>query len=280
MVNDKMFEHRPVSELFSIVKNDLRRLDDEGLIDEGTLIKTVMYCNDKLGIGIREIREVCIPVQEYKAKLPLNFDKLYYVAAVSCTNTMIHSMVNPFNNNFDRDIIYEAELDRGSLGNTDHYNVTIKREQNISIHNYQSFTSLDVSPTGGASCHISCPNTRKKGKYTVSIRDGHIETPFRSGELYVMYIANMCDDEGNLLFPFHPKITPYYEWAIKEKVLMDAVFNSEGDYTNLLKLSQNERVKAWLEAYDITTEKGYGEYVTQQKKKELGWYNQYFKFFQ
>lgn len=78
MVNNKTFELRPVSELFSIVKNDLKKLDDEGLIDTGTLIKTVMHCNDRLGIQIREVKQVCIPVVEFKAKLPLNFEKLYF----------------------------------------------------------------------------------------------------------------------------------------------------------------------------------------------------------
>ena len=95
-----------------------------------------------------------------------------------------------------------------------------------------------------------------------------------------MYIANMTDDMGSLLFPFHPIITPYYEWALKEKVIMDAMFNSDGEYTNLLKMAQSERAKAWLDAYNITTEKGFGEYVNQQRKKELGWYHQYFRYFQ
>ena len=282
-LGNRTFEHRPVVELFAIVKNDLRKLDDEGLVDEGTLIKTVMYCNDKLGISIREIKQACIPVENYKAKLPIDFEKLYYAGAVTATNTSIVGMRNPFDNKFDRDVIYEAEIAREDFGGTDHYNVTIKREQNVTVHNCQSFIGLDVHPTSINQCHSSSPNTRKTGRYTIRLENDHIITPFRTGEIYIIYIGTMCDEYGNLLFPFHPSITPYYEWALKEKVLTDAFYNSDGDLSELkvkLEHSRMERVKAWLDAFNMTTEKGYGEYVDQQRKKELGWYSQYFKYLQ
>jgi hypothetical protein len=279
-VPKKTFELRPVHELLAIVRNDFRKLDDEGMIDEGRLIKTVMACNDRLGIPIREIKQKCIQVVDFKAKLPLNFEKLYFVAATRSSNTMVVDGRNPFDNKFDSDVIYEAELDRGSLGNTDSYSVTILRNTQTTVHNISTLTALDVHPSSHGLCHISCPNIRKKGKYTVTIEDDHINTPFRAGELYIMYLGTMEDEEGNILFPFHPLITPYYEWSVKEKVLMDCIFNQDGNYGELYKLAQSERVKAWLDAFNITTEKGYGEYVDLQRKKELGWYNQYFKFFQ
>ena len=142
----KTFELRPISELMSIVRNDLRKLDDEGLIDEGRVIKTIMACNDRLGIPIREIKQKCIQVADYKAKLPLNFEKLYYVAAISSTNTSIIDGRSPFDNSFDRDVIFDAELDRGSLGNVDSYNVVINRNTRITVHSTGSLTSLSVSP--------------------------------------------------------------------------------------------------------------------------------------
>lgn len=279
-INGKFFEHRPIGELMAIVKNDLRKLDDEGLIDEGTLIKTVMYCNDRLGIPLREIKQVCIPVHDFKAKLPLNFEKLYFISALTASNTIIHNQVNPFDNNFDRDIIYEAELDRGTLGCADSYNVIIKRQSNTTIHHVGNWVTLSVDAKSNKFCHNSCPNMKNPGKYSISIDGETIHTPFKSGELYMMYLATMQDEDGNVLFPFHSLITPYYEWSVKEKVVMDAIFNSDGDYAPLLQLAQREKAKSWLDAFDITTSKGYGEYVDLQRKKELGWYNQYFKYLQ
>lgn len=279
-VPKKTFELRPISELLAIVRRDFRKLDDEGMIDEGRLIKVIMACNDRLGIPVRQINQKCLQVVDFKAKLPLNFEKLYYVGAIKTTNTLITEGKNPFDNSFDRDVIYEAELDRGSFGNTNSYSVTILRNTQTTVHNINTFVGLDVSPQSYTYCHASCPNMRVRGKYTVTIENDHINTPFRAGEIYIMYLGTMEDEDGNLLFPFHPLITPYYEWSIKEKVIQDAIFNSDDNYGDLFKLAQSERVKAWLDAYNITTEKGYGEYVDAQRKKELSYYNQYFKYFQ
>ncbi len=278
-VPQKLLELRPMEELMSIVKSDFRKLDAEGLIDDGTVVKTVMACNDRLGISIRDIKQICIPVQDYKAKLPLNFEKLFFVTALSATNGITLSMRNPFDNNFDRDVIYEAEVDRGSFGNADSYGVTIKRTENVTIHNCMSFIDLSIAPSSQGLCHVSCPNLRRGGKYMVTIENNFINTPFRSGEIYIMYLATMQDEEGHLLFPFHPLITPYYEWSIKEKVLEDTIFNSDGDYGNMYKLAQSNRVKAWLDAYGVTSTREYGEYVEMQRRKEMGWYNEYFKYF-
>lgn len=280
-VPKKTLELRPMKELMAIVKTDLKKLDAQGLVDNGTCVKVIMACNDRLGLSIRDVKQVCIPVHDYKAKLPLNFEKLFYVTALSATNGIVMNMRNPFDNNFDRDIIYEAEVDRGSLGNADSYGVVIKRSTETTVHNSMSFIGLDINPQSQPYCHISSPHLNGgHGKYSVTIEDDYIRTPFRSGEIYIMYLATMQDEEGLLLFPFHPLITPYYEWSIKEKVLMDCIFNSEGaEYANLFKLAQSERVKAWLDAFNVTSSKEYGDYLEMQKKRELKWYNQYFRYF-
>lgn len=281
MINDRIFDHRPISELMAIVKNDMHKWDAEGLIDEGSLIKTVMYCNDKLGIPIREIREVAIPIEDFRGDLPVDFEKAYYVCALRCSNTLVVHGRNPFDNNFDQDKIYEACLTRDQLGCVENYMVTIKRESKEIHHHYGEWTHLDISSSSYSHCHIDCPNKRKRGKYTVEIRDNEIRTPFRSGTIYLMYVGMMKDHDGNITFPFHPMITPYYEWMIKEKVISDAIFNSDGaNLGDIYKLAQQERLKAWLDAFNFTTDKGYGEFVKLQKKRELGWYNQYFKYLQ
>lgn len=280
-IKDKIFEHKPIQELFAIVKNDFRKFDAEGLIDEGTLIKTVQWCNDRLGMPIREIREIATNVAEFKAALPLDFEKLYYVCALQVSNTMTTSMVNPWDNNVDQDIIYEASLDRESLGCVENYMVKVNRLTNTTIHNYGSWVQLDVGKASAKNCHIDCPNKKKTGKYTVEIAEDHIDTPFRAGTLYVVYIGMMKDVEGNITFPFHPLITPFYEWTIKEKILTDAIFNSDSTgLGELLNLAKQERAKAWLDAYNFTNERSYGEHVEAQRKKELRWYGQYFKYFQ
>lgn len=283
MINNKLFSHRPISELISIVRNDYRKIDSQGLIDEGTVVKTVMACNEKLGVTIKEIKQVAIPVEDFKAKLPLDFEKLYFVCALQATNTMIAENRNPFDNTFDRDIIYEAELDRNNLGNVENYQVVIKRQSNITVHNHGSWVQLDVAQNSHEFCHSSCPNTRKRGKYTIEIKNDEIIAPFRKGMLYIMYIGMMKNEDGEILFPFHPLITPWYEWSVKHKILLDAAFNSDIDMAQLkpmIDYASAEKRKAWLDAFNISMERGYADFIKFEKQKELRWYNQYFKYFQ
>lgn len=287
MVNNKLFEHRPISELIDIVKTSFREMNADGLIDDGEIVKQVLWCNDRLGLPIREIRETAIQVWDYKAKLPKDFEKLFYVCGLKVTNTLVSEGMNPLataiNNTFDTDIIYEAGLDRESLGCVDHYQVIIKKDASKTIHTFGTWVQLDINDSSDKFCHIACPNRRKKGRYTIEIKDGEIHTPFRAGTLYLIYIGLMRDENGNITFPFHPMITPWYEWTIKYNLIVDAIFNSdinreEAEYKR--KLAEKEKTQAWMDAFNFTLDKGYGEYLKSERKKELGWYNQWFKYFQ
>lgn len=280
-INDKVFDHRPIDQLLAIVKNDFRRFNAEGMIDLGNLIKVVQYCNEKIGIPIKELREMAIPVSEYKAKLPLDFEKLYHVVALQCANTIMTHNRNPFDNTFDEEVIYEAHLDRASLGNVENYKVVIKKEETQIYYDYGKWTHLGIAKSSQNFCHTNSPNLRHRGKYDVEIKDESIVCPFRTGMLYVLYIGMMKDVDGNITFPFHPMITPYYEWSLKEKILSDMIFNSDlPNLVNLYKLAQQEKTKAWLDAFNFTTEKGFGEMVEYQKRKEQKWYNEYFRYFE
>lgn len=278
MINNKTFEHRPINELMAIVKEDFRKLDNEGLIDEGRVIKTIMWCNEKLGIPIRELKETCLIVEDGKVDLPLDFDKLYFVCGLRNKKSIVLDQPNPFDNTFDSDVIYEANLERGRFGGTKHYQVVIKKSNQTIVHEEENWIELEVAKPSQTYCHSNCPNIRNRHGATIYIENDKIILPFEKGELFIMYLGNMKDREGNLLFPFHPLTTPWYEWCIKEKILMDAIFNSEGNYGEMLKLAKQEKNLAWLDAFNITTEKSYGEYIDLQRKKEQEYYNKYFKY--
>lgn len=282
MINNKTFEHRPIAQLISLIKSSFRKFDQEGLIDETSIVKTVLWCNDQLGIGIREVKQCVVPVSNFRATLPVNFEKLYYACALSATNTIVTDWKDPFDNNFDRSVIYEAEIQRDELGGSDNYGVIIKREGPKVIQEFRNFMNLSISAGSLDLCHSDCPNNRIRGKYQIEIKDGEIITQFKKGEIYLMYISTMQDNDGNLLFPFHPLITPWYEWCAKEQVITDAMMNSDGrmDELNTLRtIAIQEKTKAWLTAFNFTTDKGFGEYQKDRKKRELQWYSQYFKYF-
>lgn len=281
MVNNKIFDHRPIDELFSMVKRDFKNLDSQGLIDNGSLVKVVMHCNERLGLPIREVRERAIEVVDFNAKLPEDFEKLYHVFGLNCTSRMSPEITYPFDNKVDQDVIYKACLTRDQIGCVDNYKVTIERKGVQTSYDNMMWIPMSVHPNSYRFCHLDCPNKRRPGRYEIEIRDDKIIAPFRSGTLYMMYIGMMMDKEGNITYPFHPLITPFYEWSIKERVLTNAIFETDDQSLGgKLKLAQLERQKAWIDAFNFTTEREYGQYLEDQRKEELSWYNRYFKFFQ
>lgn len=68
------------------------------------------------------------------------------------------------------------------------------------------------------------------------IQDGFLVTNFDNGKVYVNYIGDMLDDNGNIMVPDHEMINEYYEYALKERILENLVMNGEpvGDRYNLI----------------------------------------------
>jgi hypothetical protein len=282
MINGKNLEHRPISELMAIVKRDLKKINEQGLIDEGACIKTIMYCNDTLGIPVREIREVCIPIEDYKGKLPLDFEKIYYACMNRESKKLSYTARNPFNNKVDADVVYEAKVASGVFGDETKVTININRMEDVEVTEFQNWIQVDVAKISSKHCFKNCPIIGR-GKPAIIINDDNtIECPFEKGEIYIMYVANMKDSDGRLLFPFHSKITPWYEWCVKEKIITDAMFNMDGDLNWLRTLKQDckvERGLAWIDAFNATMDKALGDHAKREREKELKWYNKYFKYF-
>lgn len=279
MVNNKIFEHRPVDELFAIVKGDLRSLADEGLIDEGPLLKTVHHCNAKLGLYLQEIKEVCIPIIDHQGILPKDFERVYYVALTKKVTKEQYSMFNPLlalpNNYVDGDVIYDTTVKAGIFGCDQQNYVKVERQNNVTVFNIDNLNPIGI--LGKTPYQAGCPNVGKH-RSTIQITDEGINTSFKDGLIYMMYVATMQDEEGNLLYNHHPLITPYYEWSLKEKVIIDAVFNSDAtDLGPKLELARSEKIKAWLDAYDLSTNRTFMEELKRIKKRELNWYKEHFQ---
>lgn len=266
-------------ELLASVKEDLSSFDNMGLIDEGRVIKTVMWCNERLGIPIHQIREKFIKVRDYKADLPQNFWKVTFVCAIDETSFCLTGYRDPWNNTTTLEDRAKAEAEMCTYveGCTTKCSpLIIRRENNIEVFRYTHWTSLSLSKSSNMFADKMCFN-RPGGKYTIDIDEEQITLPFREGELYMMYLSTMEDEDGNVLVPFHPLITNWYEWCVKEKILQDILFNSDADVANKLKLAQEEKGKNWLDAWNFQMEPEYRQLQQYQKQLEANYYNKYFK---
>ncbi len=264
-------------QLLASVKSDLPSFKDSGFIDEGNVVKTVMWCNEKLGLPIRKTRETILNVRNYQVDLPYDFQKVIYTAALTHSSFGTAQYKDPFNNSDKIDCNLEVE-EFTSGGNTE-YIKKIKTKKNNSLYNtFTRWTELSLSPSSYIYTDSSCINNTLKGKFTIDIDDEKISTPFREGELYMMYYSNLIDEDGNILVPFHPLLTNWYEWCVKEKILIDMAFNSDGNVSDKLKLAQLEKTKSWLDALDFEMEPEYQNLKNIQKKNEMKMWEKYFKW--
>ncbi len=271
-----------LSKLIASVTNDLPALDAQGFIDPSRLIKTVMTCNEQLGIPIYRIKECFIPVSNYRADLPLDFWKVVYLCAVEETSFGLKNFRDPFNNTVTLEMKAEAACEASLQVIQEGSCVTncptkiIKRCGTDLITTYTTWTELSLSKRSNTRVHALCMN-RDRCKYTIDIDEETIDLPFREGELYMMYFTAMQDENGEVIVPFHPLVTNWYEWCLKEKILQDMLFNSDGDVVNKLQYASRERAKYWLDAMNFVTEPEYKQLQEIQRKKEQRFYNTYYK---
>ena len=52
-------------------------------------------------------------------------------------------------------------------------------------------------------------------------------TTFKTGKVYLSYQGAMENDQGDLLVLDHPYCNEYYEYAIKQRILENMVWNGE-----------------------------------------------------
>ena len=268
-----------LSKIIASVRNDFSAFDNQGFIDESRIIKTVALCNEKLGIRIRDKKECFIPVRNFHAELPADFGKVIFTCALHTTSFGIANYRDPFNNTVTLDMKEEAKcvasLNVITQGGQRNCPMQIIKRCGTELHTtYTNLIPLTLSKTSDNYKDQFCFN--KRGKYTIDINEEQMDLPFREGELYFMYFTNLQNEDGEIMVPFHPLISNWYEWCIKEKILQDMMFNSDADVVNKLKYASQEKGKYWLDALSFVSDPFYKELQEIQHRKELNFYNQYY----
>jgi hypothetical protein len=95
----------------------------------------------------------------------------------------------------------------------------------------------------------NCPNLVWDKSFNKGhIKDGFLFTNFQEGKVYLSYLGDLIDDEGNLLVLDNEYANEYYEYALKERILENLLMNGEnvGDRYSLinqkLRMARNNAV--------------------------------------
>lgn len=273
-------EKIPLSRILASVREDLPSFDNQGFIQESRIIKKVMWCNEKLGIRLHDKKECIIPVKDYKAELPQDFWKVAFVCALSANSFGIKNLRDPFNNTVTEEMSKRAQAEQCACPVTIgcelvYPNKIIRRCTNDIVQTYTHWIPLKLSKLSDPHVHHLCFN--KDGKYSIDISEEMIELPFREGEIYMMYFSNLISEDGEIQVPFHPLISEWYEWCIKEKIFQDILLDSDAGpaVVNRLKYATEQRIKSWQDAVGFVDNPYYKELKEIQRRKEVDFYNTY-----
>jgi hypothetical protein len=90
---------------------------------------------------------------------------------------------------------------------------------------YRSLSPLRMIRSQEIEC--DCPNLYYNTMDQGWLKGGFLFTTFETGKVYVNYMGEMEDEQGQLLVPDHPLINEYYEYALKKRIIENLALNGE-----------------------------------------------------
>ncbi len=277
-----------LSQLMASVKSDLNLYDDAGMIDEDKVIKIVAECNEKLGQRIYRSRECKLNVCNGIAELPDDFYKIENIFATQIINvqeisTGIQARQLEFTATPPKDktkIITYGKMGCIDSCNNCYWVADRRQDAKIEQVQYEVVTPLVLSDKLTNSCLEYAPCTRYvQGKYKVDLEDEQLRFNFKEGEVYLCYLGNLISEDGEIEIPFHPKLNPYYEYAIMEKILQDIFLNSDGDVINKLKYITDKKREAYAIAWNYANTRQVNEWKKAQENIQRDYYNKWYRMF-
>lgn len=263
--NNYSLKYRTFDQLFEDVTVDLKNYALEGMIDPQTLIKVARRVNYDLGFRIYRTRQIILEVEHHKVRLPDDFHILNYALV---TGEYRQTEQLPQGTHVEEQYInppYVPYPETPSLCEPPPPPCTVptsccdapdpcngtyltpcgdeyKLVQKIKTYTrvYESTYKLYIDNSD--KIDKDCPNRLWNTAYNrAEIKNGFLKTNFESGKVYLNYLGDMIDDDGNLLVPDHELLNDYYEYALKERILENLMMNDENVANKYQLISQKLR---------------------------------------
>jgi hypothetical protein len=274
-----MLKYKTFEELMASVKSDLHLYADNNLIDERNCIKAVLECNSILGLKINPIVECVLPINNFKADMPKNLKQAYSAFMVF---QEVGGLLSSSYGTSTRQYTKEQLLSKGITPTEGSCRLTSCGNQFFVAANYEKtevifdkVVPVYLSETTLSKFTKQSPNRlfNKQREFTIDFKNEEIQTNIETGTLYISYLSELMDEEGNLLVLDHDYINPYYEWTLKAKILEDLFYNSEADVQQKLQDARNNRDQYRNRAVSLVVKPEYREISNYRKKIEQDFYD-------
>ena len=232
-------KYRTFTQLMEDVSIDFSTYALEGMIEPQQLIKVATRVNYDLGLKIHRTKEVVIDIEHGRGQLPMDFAFLNY--AFLCGEYKINATmpsgthVETFNDvpyvpspgetiacqtaETCKDVCVVKTCD----GNNSHQ--IVQRIGPNQFRTFSTFMQLRIQEVNSKTCF--CPSLGAQAPDIAEIVDGFLITTFRTGKVYLSYQGAMESASGDLLVLDQPYCNEYYEYAIKQRILENMIWQGE-----------------------------------------------------
>lgn len=267
-----------LDELMASVESDMDSFADNGMVNRGRMIKIIRRVNEDLGLKINQEKEALVEIKNHKGDLPEDFYKLQLTYLCSQAY-YAHAPGEIFGTHFeerscDELLPVDVECKRNVCFNECGGCYWVAQRFKEKIVRYKVDHNIRVTRRSSGNCSLDCPNlSMRQFEYEIDIENGEVTTGFKDGNLYVNYLSDMSDKDGNLLILDHPLVRDYYEYACKKHLLETWMLNNDADVTQKLAYFKNELYEARIRALNFTNTVEYSEIQSIFKKNRAHFYN-------
>jgi hypothetical protein len=266
--------YKLAQDIFDSVAEELHIYSEEGVIDNSKFIKVIKACNAFLGLDINREGQTILDVQNYKARLPLDFTALNF--AVLCSSKFV-DQTQPSGFHVEQvDVPMNCSVD--ACG-SDCGEFVVFQKCDKTFKEYTQTELVKVVNTPSSLLNNGCFNLGVTSINEISIKNGWIYTNFQSGTVYLNYVGDMVDDDGNLLVVDHDLINPYYEASCIYSFYRNLYSNHNGDELQRLQFWKEELRQAKFLAVGVRNMPEYNELTELFKHNRINYYNKYERYF-
>ena len=277
-------KYRTFDELIDEVKTDFHVYNTEGMIEGGQLIKVAQKINYDLGLRIYTEKQKVLEIVNGRVKLPDDFYVL--TMALLCADYQVREEVLQGTHTEDVymnvcTVCNQPSEDCGCesvVTVCENKYVKVMHRKNYVTKEYTEFKRLYVRPAKAVD-----PICSAKPDYDhwmeAELKNGYLYIiGIDTGTVYLNYLGNLEDDNGNLLVMDHPMINEYYEYAIKQRILENLYMNGE-DVVQKMQLIEQRLRPARNNALTIVNTPDFKEMYNLWKLNREAMYGKYYNMF-
>lgn len=277
--------YKTFDQLMAGIESDLNKFADEGYIIRPLYIKVVRAINADLGLKLNKEREDIIEVRDHNALLPEDFQYMQLALAMNISHVRvptiagIHTEAHTIDQTVPNKGCSLNSCESGTCGGPCTNCVWITQRIGVKTYTFTDIKPLSLTRASLGRCTDGCMNMHFRSPHQIDIRDDHAEFSFREGKVYINYLADMVDDDNNVILLDHPMVNDYYEYAVKERFFENMMLNKEGDFVNDWKAMAEKKRLAKISAIGFISTPEFGEIQKMYMDNRHRFYKKYIKYF-